>query len=80
MSEKINKSHVHLVENVEMEVAEMLSTYPDVLTVEQLADALGVGLNTAYSLVRSRRISSVRVGKQIRISKAALLRFLGSEA
>ncbi len=57
----------------------LFSRYPDVLTVELLANALGVGLNTAYSLVRSGKISSVRVGKQIRISKAALLKFLDTE-
>lgn len=57
----------------------MLETLPDVLTVEQLADVLSIGLNTAYSLVRSGRIASVRVGKQIRISKTALQKFLNSE-
>lgn len=58
----------------------MLSSYPDVLTVEQLAEILGVGLNTAYELIRCKKISSVRVGKQIRISKTALLKFLESDA
>lgn len=57
----------------------MLNSYPDILTVEQLAIALDVGLNTAYMLVRSEKIPSVRVGRQIRITKAALLKFLNSE-
>jgi len=57
----------------------MLETLCDVLTVEQLSNVLGVGLNTAYSLVRSGRIASIRVGKQIRISKTALQKFLNSE-
>ena len=42
---------------------------PVVLTVEQLADILGIAKNTAYDFVRSGRIKSVRVGRQIRISK-----------
>lgn len=57
----------------------MLNSYPDILTVEQLAKALDVGLNTAYMLIRSNKIPSVRVGKQIRISKTALLKFVNSE-
>lgn len=57
----------------------MLSSYPDVLTVGQLAEVLSVGLNTAYSLVRCGKITSFRVGKQIRISKSALMKFLNSE-
>lgn len=57
----------------------MFEMFPSVLSVGQLANALGVGLNTAYTLVRSGKIPSVRVGKQIRISKAALLKFLDSE-
>lgn len=57
----------------------MFNSYPDVLTVEQLAKALDIGLNTAYMLVRSKKILSVRVGKQIRVPKSALLKFLNSE-
>jgi DNA binding domain, excisionase family len=57
----------------------MLNSYPEILTVPQLAQALEIGLNTAYMLVRSEKIQSVRVGRQIRISKAALLKFLDSE-
>lgn len=57
----------------------MLELYPDVLTVPQIAEILCVGLNTAYDLVRSARIKSVRVGKQIRVSKIALMKFLDAE-
>ena len=40
---------------------------PLVLTVNQLADILGIGRNTAYGIVRSGQIPSVRVGRQILI-------------
>lgn len=52
---------------------------PVVLTVEQLAGILGIGRNTAYGFVRSGRIKSVRVGRQIRISKIALMDFLNAD-
>lgn len=49
---------------------------PVVMSVEQLAETLQVGRNTAYSLVRSGRIKSVRVGRQIRVPRGALEAFL----
>lgn len=49
---------------------------PIVLSVEQVAKVLGIGKNTAYELVRSGRIRSVRTGHKIRISKTALYQFL----
>ena len=52
---------------------------PVVLTVEQLADILGIAQNTAYDFVRSGRIKSVRVGRQIRISKIDLTDLLNAD-
>ena len=37
---------------------------------------LGIGRNTAYELVRSGRLRSIRVGRQVRIPKNALIEFL----
>ena len=49
---------------------------PVILSVEQMACVLGIGRNTAYELVRSRKVKSIRAGRQIRITKEALLEFL----
>ena len=49
-----------------------------VLSVHDLARVLGIGKNTAYDLVRSGRIKSIRVGHRIRITKSALLDFFKS--
>ena len=46
------------------------------LRVEDLMPLLGIGRNTTYELIRSGQIRSVRVGKQIRIPREALLEFL----
>lgn len=54
-----------------------LSNLPDVLTVEDLTQILGIGKNSAYNLVKSGRLKSVRVGRKYLISKQALLQFLG---
>ena len=49
---------------------------PLVLTVEELMPILSIGRNTAFSLVRSGQIKSIRTGKQIRILKHELLEYL----
>ncbi len=37
---------------------------------------LGIGRNTAYELVRSGQIRSVRIGRQIRVPKEAVINYL----
>ena len=49
---------------------------PLVLTVEELMPILSIGKNTAFALVRSGQIKSIRAGKQIRILKHELLEYL----
>mgnify|MGYP002727107384 CR=1 FL=1 len=53
-----------------------LHELPVTLRVEDLMPLLGIGRNTAYELIRSRQIRSVRIGRQIRIPRDALLEFL----
>ena len=53
---------------------------PLTLRVEELMPILGVGRNTAYELVRSGQIKSIRIGKQIRIPKESLRLFLESSS
>lgn len=47
----------------------MLSGYPDVLTVRDIQKIFRVGRSTAYDMVRSGSIPSIRVGSTYRISK-----------
>lgn len=49
---------------------------PVVLTVPEAADALRIGRNTAYNLVRCKKLRSVKAGRQLRIPKSALLEYL----
>ena len=49
---------------------------PLTLRVEDLMPILGIGRNTAYELVRSGRIRSIRIGRQLRIPKDALVEYL----
>lgn len=51
---------------------------PLVLPVRDLIDILQVSRNTAYNIVRSNKIHSIRVEGQIRIPKSALEAYLAA--
>lgn len=50
---------------------------PLVLTVSDVSKILEIGMNTTYGLIRCGAIKSFRVGRQIRVSKSALLELFG---
>ena len=52
---------------------------PLTLCVEDLMPILGIGRNTAYELVRSGQIFSVKIGRQLRIPKQALIDYLSDK-
>lgn len=56
----------------------MFSEYSDIMSVEQLAKALGIGKNSAYELVRSRAIGCKRIGRKIIVPKACVIDFVRS--
>jgi excisionase family DNA binding protein len=57
---------------------EPTSTESDaVLDVEQVATLLRIGRNSVYEAVGRNEMPHRRIGKQIRFSRAAILRWLG---
>ena len=50
-----------------------------VLTVRELYTMLRIGINAAYRLVRSGVIHSVRVGRQYRIPRSAVDKYLSEK-
>lgn len=57
----------------------MLEEYNDVLVIEDIMDILKIGRNSAYKLINSGEIKSLRVGRNIRISKVFLLDYLSGK-
>lgn len=49
---------------------------PPVLQVKNLPEILRVSRNTAYALVRSGQIRSIRIGRTYRITREALSEYL----
>ena len=50
----------------------MFKKYPDILTIPQVAEALGVGKKAAYALVRNHIIPALHVGNKFLIPKKGL--------
>ena len=57
-----------------------LDDLPLALRVEDLMPVLAIGRNTAYELVRSGQIRSIRIGRQLRIPRDAVVEFLNGQA
>lgn len=49
---------------------------PDVLDSEAVAALLGVGIKSVYERVARNELPHRRIGKQIRFSRAAIMRWL----
>ena len=54
----------------------MFEKYPDVVTVKDLCVMLKIGKNTAYKIINSGDIQSVRIGRKILIPKAYVIDYL----
>lgn len=51
----------------------MFENYSDVVGVNELCDMLRIGKNTAYKLINTGEIISVRVGRCIKIPKVYII-------
>ena len=56
-----------------------LSEFPDVGRVADVAAAMHCDVKTVYGLIDRGELDAIRLGVSIRVTKQALLRFLGVE-
>ena len=56
--------------------ASQFKNYPDVLTVQQIAELMGVCKNTVYKLIKENQLSCRRIGTAIRVRKKDVMSFL----
>ena len=54
----------------------MFNSYSDVLSVKQLCEILDIGKNTAYKLLQSGEIKSIKIGKVYKIPKKEVRRYI----
>lgn len=62
----------NIKENYEL----MFTAYPDIVNIIQLKEMLGIGINLAYKLVRSKTIPSLKVGREYKIPKRNIIYYL----
>lgn len=54
----------------------MFDSYPDILTVPQVCEALSIGKNSVYSMLRDGTLQSIWVRSQYRIPKICLIEYI----
>jgi len=59
-------------------VTAMFNNYPDVVTVKQLQEMLGISRPTAYELLRKNVIPNRKIGKKYIISKLGVKKYLSN--
>ena len=64
------------MEKLNVNVAQAM---PAMMWVEDLMEIFSIGRNTAYEMVRSGMIRSIRIGRVYRIPRAEVLAFLNGE-
>lgn len=50
------------------------------LTVPEMAEALGIGLSSAYELIHRADFPSFRIGRSVRISRARLMEWVEQQS
>ena len=54
----------------------MFKDLPDILTIAQVAKALGIGRKAAYALVNNHELGCKRIGRSIKVPKFCLEEFV----
>ena len=54
----------------------MFDQYNDIVTVKELCQMLKIGRTTAYILLHSKQIQSIRIGRKFLIPKAYIVSYL----
>lgn len=58
----------------------MLQEYPEVITVEELLEILSIGRNSAYRLLKTGEIKSIKIGHTYRIPILSVKEYILSKA
>lgn len=59
------------------EYAKMLKDYPELIRIEELCEALGgISTKTGYKLLKEKKIASLKIGREYRVTKSNLIDYL----
>lgn len=58
----------------------MFEHYPDILTVEEVCEALRMGFNAVYNLLNEGKLKAYKNGRVWRITKQALIQYVSESS
>lgn len=58
------------------EYAKQFCNLPDALSAKEVSEALRINIKTAYKLIKTGTLPSIKIGREYRIAKAELINFL----
>ena len=65
--------------NVKENYEIMFTTYPDLVNIKQLTKMLGIGITLAYRLVKNNTIKAIKVGREYKIPKVNVIKYVMTE-
>lgn len=66
------------MKDTELILFELFERYPDVMTVHQAREALGVGRTGVYKLIDQGLLKCFKIGNAYKIPKTALIEYVNS--
>ncbi len=67
-------------ENVKENYSIMFTNYPDIVNIQQIRKMLGdIGITLAYKLLKQGKIKSMKIGREYKIPKSCIIRYLLNE-
>lgn len=57
----------------------MFENYPDILNFKQFREALAVGKNKAYQLLKNGEVKHFKIGNTYKIPKIALINYINQQ-
>lgn len=64
--------------NTQLNIKNIFTTYPDVVKVKDLQKMLGIGRNLAYEIINKNIIKSIKSGNLILIPKQNIIDYLNN--
>lgn len=64
-------------DNLKENYSLLFTNYPDIVDISQMRKMLGnIGTTLAYKLLKEKRIKSIKIGREYRISKSCIIEYL----
>lgn len=54
----------------------MFNDYPDIVSIKQMMIMLNIGRNTAYNLINTNQIKSIKIGRIHKIPKINIIKYI----